>query len=114
MQLINAMVALRGDRYNILPKHGLTPAEVLLLQQLHGADAVMQIEPVGEVDRQPYEEVERLKALYPLQQKRVQDIWRDWPADRFPTRIEQLGLSANMLAPAEAVQRTQLVSAKVV
>jgi hypothetical protein len=83
-------------------KTGLTPAEILLLQALHGADAVLQIEPSGEDKREPIEEIARLKVLYPLHTERVQNIWRDYPGPAFPIRIDQLGINSALLKPAEA------------
>jgi hypothetical protein len=111
MQLLNVLVALTGDRNNMVPKHGITPAELLLLQQLHGADAVLQIEPVGDVERTPLAEIERLKTLYP-QKDLIQNIWRDWPADRFPLRLDALMLNPALLKPVEA-SAPYAVSAKV-
>jgi hypothetical protein len=102
MQILNALVALTGDRNNMVPKHGITPAEVLLLQQLHGVDSVLQIEPVGDEQRDPLVEVDRLKQLYPLHREKAQNIWRDWPADRFPMRLDQLSINPALLKPAEA------------
>ena len=102
MQTLNAMVAITGDRNNMVWKVGLTPAEVLLLQQLHGADAVLQIEPSGDVKRDPHEEIQRLKASYPLHGERVQNIWRDFPGPSFPLQIEQIGLNSALLKPAES------------
>ena len=113
MQLLNALVALTGDRNNMVPKYGLTPAEVLLLQQLHGADSVLQLEPAGDESRQPIEEIERLKGLYPLYQRKVQDIWRDWPADRFPMRLDQIGINPALLKAAEASTPYAVSAAKV-
>ena len=113
MQILNALVALTGDRNNMVPKCGITPAEILLLQQLHGADSVSQIEPVGDNPRQPFEEIERLKVLYPLHRQKVQDIWRDWPAERFPVRLDQIGLNAALLKPAEASAPYSVSAAKV-
>lgn len=102
MQTLNAMVAITGDRNNMVWKLGLTPAEILLLQGLHGADSVLQIEPTGHVQREPQEEISRLKSLYPLYQDRVQNIWRDFPGSAFPLKIDQIGLNAALLKPAEA------------
>ena len=102
MQVLNAMVALGNDRYNMLWKTNITPPEILLLQQLHGQDAVTQIEPVGEIDRQPFEELDRLKTAYPIHRAKVQDLWRDWPGERFPMRLDQLGLNPALLKPREA------------
>jgi hypothetical protein len=111
MQTLNAMVALTGDRNNMVWKMDLTPVEILLLQGLHGADAVVQIEPVGEVKREPMEEVERLRELYPLHRDRIQNIWRDFPGPAFPSRIDALGINPALLKPAEAAAKFQ-VSAK--
>jgi hypothetical protein len=111
MQTLNAMVALTGDRNNMVWKTDMSPAEVLLLQALHGADAVLQIEPVGDVKREPHEEIERLKELYPLHRERIQNIWRDFPGPAFPSRIDTLGINPALLRPAEAAAKFQ-VSAK--
>jgi hypothetical protein len=111
MQTLNAMVALTGDRNNMVWKTGLSPAEVLLLQSLHGADAVLQIEPTGDVKREPHEEIERLKEAYPLHRERIQNIWRDFPGTAFPSRIDALGINPALLRPAEASAKYQ-VSAK--
>jgi hypothetical protein len=111
MQTLNAMVALTGDRNNMVWKIGLTPAEILLLQALHGADAVVQIEPTGDAKREPHEEITRLKELYPLHHERIQNIWRDFPGPAFPVRIDALGVNPALLKPAEAAAKFQ-VSAK--
>ena len=111
MQTLNALVALTGDRNNMVWKTELTPAEILLLQALHGADAVLQIEPTGDVRREPSEEIERLKEVYPLHRDRIQNIWRDFPGPSFPSRIDSLGINPALLKPAEAAARFA-VSAK--
>ena len=111
MQTLNALVAITGDRNNMVWKIGLTPAEILLLQGLHGADSVLQIEPVGEVKREPQEEIARLKAEYPLYQDRVQNIWRDFPGPAFPLKVDAIGLNPALLKPLEAA-KPYTVSAK--
>lgn len=111
MQTLNALVAITGDRNNMIWKLGLTPAEVLLLQGLHGTDAVLQIEPSGDVKREPQEEIARLKGEYPLYHERVQNIWRDYPGPAFPMSIEAIGLNPALLKPAEA-SKPYAVSAK--
>jgi hypothetical protein len=102
MQTPNALAAITGDRNNMVWKMGLTAAEVLLLQQLHGADAVLQIEPSGEVDRVPQAEITRLKELYPLHHERIQNIWRDFPGPAFPLNLEGIGINSALLKPAES------------
>jgi hypothetical protein len=111
MQTLNAMVAITGDRNNMIWKMDLTPAELLLLQGLHGADAVLQIEPSGDVKREPMQEIERLRELYPLHKERIQNIWRDFPGAAFPTTVESLGINPALLKPAEA-SKPYSVSAK--
>jgi hypothetical protein len=111
MQTLNALVAITGDRNNMVWKVGLTPAEILLLQGLHGADSVLQIEPSGDVRRDPQEEIVRLKTEYPLYHERVQNIWRDFPGPAFPLKIDQIGLNSALLKPAEA-SAPYMVSAK--
>jgi len=108
MQTLNAMVALTGDRNNMVWKIGLTPAEILLLQALHGADAVIQIEPTGDTAREPAAEIARLKENYPLHHERIQNIWRDFPGPAFPMRIDSLGINPALLKPAEAAAPFQL------
>lgn len=111
MQTLNAMVALTGDRNNMVWKTSLTPVEILLLQALHGTDAVNQIEPSEEVKREPIEELDRLKEAYPLHRERIQNIWRDFPGSAFPMRIDAIGLNSALLKPAEA-SKPYNVSAK--
>lgn len=111
MQLLNAMVALGNDRNNMFFKKDMTPIEIVLLQQLHGADAVTSIEPAGDVERDPHEEITRLRSAYPMQHARVTDLWRDWPGDRFPQRLSHINVSPALLKPAEASQ-PYAVSAK--
>lgn len=111
MQLINAMVALGGDRNNVHYRQGLTPIEIVLLQQLHGEDSVGSIEPVGEVERDPHEEMTRLRTIYPMQGEHITNLWRDWPGDRFPTKLSNLNISPSLLKAAEA-SKPFTVSAK--
>jgi hypothetical protein len=111
MQLINAMVAVGGDRNNIHFRQELTPIEIVLLQQLHGGDSVGSIEPVGDVERDPHEEMTRLRSIYPMQGEYITNLWRDWPGDRFPTKLSNLNISPSLLKPVEA-SKPYTVSAK--
>jgi hypothetical protein len=112
MQLLNALVAITGDRNNMLWRTGLTVAEILLLQQLHGEDAVNQIEPAGDVTRSAQEEIDRLKWVYPREGVRIQNIWRDFPGPAFPTRIDMLPLNPALLKSQES-SAPYIVDAKV-
>lgn len=64
MQIANVMVALGGDKGTKVPKYGITVSEIEVLRAIHGADAVDEIEPKGEVDRSDRDEINRLIELY--------------------------------------------------
>ena len=64
MQLADCLVRLGGDVGNTVPKYGVTAAELALLREIHGPDAVINILPAGEDDLDPNEERERLRATY--------------------------------------------------
>lgn len=64
MQLANCHVRLSGDMTNEVFKPGVTPAEVAVLRALHGADAVVKIQPTV-MDKRPHaQEFDRLKQVY--------------------------------------------------
>lgn len=65
MQIANALVALGGDKGNTVPKMNLTAAEIAVLRAIHGLDSVLEIEPVGEIERGNREERTRLRMAYP-------------------------------------------------
>ena len=65
MQTANALLALGGKRGETVPKYGITPAEIAVLQFLHGADAVYEIDiQAEEVKRTHRQEIERLRENY--------------------------------------------------
>lgn len=64
MQIANILLALGGDNTNTVPKYNVTPAEVAVLMAIHGEQAVMEIEPVGDVDRDNRDERSRLFSVY--------------------------------------------------
>lgn len=64
MQYGTCKVRLSGELNNEILKSGVTPAEILLLRQVHGVDAVHQVSAKG-TDKRPHrEEVERLSNTY--------------------------------------------------
>jgi hypothetical protein len=65
MLYVNCDVRLAGDNNNIVSKKNVSVAEVALLRQIHGADAVTNIQSTGRTDTiSATKERERLKALY--------------------------------------------------
>ena len=64
MQIANVMVALGGDAGTTVPKYEITVSEIEVLRAIHGADAVHDIEPIGEIARSDREEIARLREVY--------------------------------------------------
>mgnify|MGYP000908862086 CR=1 FL=1 len=64
MDICNVMLALGGDRRNTVPKYDVTPAEIAVLQAIHGDDAVTDIEVKGEKEKSNREELSRLRQIY--------------------------------------------------
>ena len=64
MQIANCLVSIGGDHGNTVPLYGVTAAEVAVLLRIHGNEAVMDIEPIGEIERTNREELARLRAMY--------------------------------------------------
>lgn len=65
MQTLNCLVALGGDTRNTVPKTGITVAEAHLLRAIHGADALLDVEPLDdEAEARPKEEIARLAERY--------------------------------------------------
>jgi len=64
MQTANCLVHLAGDAGNSVPKYGVTVSEIVVLQKIHGEDAVVDIQPVGEVERTHRAERQRLEYVY--------------------------------------------------
>lgn len=64
MQILNCVVRLSGDVTNESVKNGVTAPEVMLLQHLHGHDAVRSIQPTVMDKRGHREERARLIMTY--------------------------------------------------
>ena len=65
MQLSNITLRLGGSQLHTVPKTGVTPAEILVLQRIHGNDSVVDVRPVKfDKNRSHMNEFERLANLY--------------------------------------------------
>lgn len=64
MQTYSGTIRLAGSLYNEVSKSGMTPAEVILLRKIHGSDAVVDLEPSGEINRTDTTERRRLEDIY--------------------------------------------------
>jgi len=64
MEICNCLVSIGGDPRHVVPKHSTTPAEIVLLQRLHGNDAVTEIVVTQKDKRSHEDERDRLGARY--------------------------------------------------
>lgn len=64
MQLCDVEVRLAGNMLHVVPKQGVTVAEICILREIHGADAVVNIRPTKMDKRNHAEEFGRLQTLY--------------------------------------------------
>lgn len=65
MQLSNVEVRLAGNVLHTVPKMGVTPAEIVVLQHIHGEGSVVDIRPTGKNSRHTHQqEFARLSGLY--------------------------------------------------
>lgn len=65
MDLYKGKIRLSGDMRNEVRKYGLTAPEVILLQRIHGSDAVSELEKVGSRSVNHQNERQRLYIDYP-------------------------------------------------
>ncbi|SFI05682.1 hypothetical protein [Methylobacterium brachiatum] len=93
MDTAHVFVALAGDRGNSVPKM-VTPAEIQILQRLHGDDAVHDILPAAPVQRSKQQELGRLAGLYPARDEdgkhHLQTIFPSHTL--LPMTLDELGL----------------------
>lgn len=64
MQTASILLAIAGDSGNIVPKYGVTPSEVAVLQAIHGEDSVTEIQIGDDIDRKGREDIGRLRETY--------------------------------------------------
>lgn len=94
MQIVDCNVAIGGDVRMVARKLNVTIAELVVLQAVHGRDAVTNVVVAGEVvGFSPTSERERLKATYELTEESVQ-IATLFPGviPQMPTRLEEIVL----------------------
>ena len=65
MQICNCSVAIGGEVGMTVRKERVSVPELLVLREIHGADAVRNVEVIGEVARDSNEERARLRSMYP-------------------------------------------------
>lgn len=64
MRVYSGKVRLAGNVYHEVPKTGMTAAEVILLQHIHGDDALVALKPEGNLSCKDAFERNRLQEIY--------------------------------------------------
>lgn len=108
MDTAHVFVALGGDRGNSVPKT-VTPAEIQVLQRMHGEDAVHDILPGDPVQRSKQQELGRIAMLYPARDEDGKlHVPTMFPSHTLlPMTIDELGLPDELF---RATQRARPVT----
>lgn len=89
MDLLSCSVAINGDIRAVITKPQVTIPEIVLLQAMHGADAVTNIKVIGEVETTSEQERDRLGNFY--KDAKVMEVfgqYGDLPKTLAESRIE--------------------------
>lgn len=112
MQICSATIRLAGSVQNTVFRNNLTPAEILILQAIHGGDAVIDILPIEKIERTQNAEWDRLTGQYdrsggpdtPDGKDEVSIVSRLFPGavKRLPVTLSEIGLETNEAPEMEA------------
>ena len=89
MDLLSCSVAINGDIRAVITKPHVTIPEIVLLQAMHGADAVTNIKVIGELETTSEQERDRLGNFY--KDAKVMEVfgqYGDLPKTLAESRIE--------------------------
>lgn len=110
MELADAIVRHKGKLTTTIPKFGLTPPEVVLLQHIHGNDAVVDltVSAQGKVDRDEFEELDRLRNVYGVSGDNLKMIAEIFPghSPSLPMTFKQLGIELGRAVTAGEKKRS--------
>jgi hypothetical protein len=117
MQLSNVMLRLGGSLQHVVPKTQVTPAEIMVLQRIHGADAVVNVRPVKfDRNRRHADEYDRLAQFYDgaasdnVPGEEAKSILKDlFPGamKKLPETLEEIGFGHAHSAAAQAAAQAE-------
>lgn len=110
MELCDIELRLAGNLQHVVPKQDVTPAEILILREIHGPDAVVNIRPKKMDKRSHGAEWERLVARYgkngqsagPGGSSVLLDNLFPGAVKRLPVSLAEINASVSEPADAEA------------
>lgn len=94
MELADATVRLGGKMTSTVRKSGITPAEGVLLQALHGNDALVEVVVSGRVGASSAAEMERLRNVYGVSSENLKTIDALFPghSPKLPETFDDAGI----------------------
>tara|TARA_B100001093_G_scaffold187056_1_gene179676 strand:+ start:382 stop:801 length:420 start_codon:yes stop_codon:yes gene_type:complete len=101
-------VAIGGDIRSVVPKTMVTPAEIMLLQSIHGDDAVTNIRVNGELDATMDQERNRLGEFYG--DSKVVGLFNQF--GDLPNTLEAARVPAELLDPTFKPEKKKPVKKK--
>jgi hypothetical protein len=107
MDTAHVFVALAGDHDNTVPKT-VTPAEIQILQRMHGEDAVHDILPGEPVQRSKQQELSRLASMYFARDEDGKPhLQTMFPSHTLlPMTLDELGLPENLFRATQRARPT--------
>lgn len=114
MQLSNCVLRLNGSLLHTVPKTNVTPAEILVLQKIHGSDAVVDVRPTKfDQNRGHRVEFDRLADLYDKgagdsaipeeESKSILNQLFPGAMKKLPTKLDEIGMGHYLSPEAQAV-----------
>lgn len=109
MQLCNVTLRLAGSLLHTVPKTDITPAEILVLQHIHGSDAVVDVRPTRQLKNPRHADIyEKLATDYDRaasasapgdDSKSILASLFPGAIKRLPTTLKEIGLG-HLMSPA--------------
>ena len=95
MEKLSCSVAINGDIRAVITKPHVTVAEIVLLQAMHGSDAVFNIKVIGELDSTSEQERDRLGNFY--KDAKVMEVFGQY--GELPTTLAESRIEDTLLDP---------------
>ncbi|MEQ9416660.1 MAG: hypothetical protein RJQ08_03855 [Salinisphaeraceae bacterium] len=108
METCNVTVRHKGRLTSTVRRRAVTPAETVLLRELHGADAVVEFElnPTP-IKRDSVAEIERLRDFYGVSAEQLKIIDNAFPghSPKLPETFAEIGVAVDAVEKRERKRR---------
>ena len=107
MELARVEIRLSGSLANTVVRHNVTPPELLLLRELHGDEAIANIEYTGKAQKLHHEVLDSMHTFYNTENgKRAMEKIFPGASPKLPTTFREIGYDIS--EEGELRQREQL------